>query len=66
MCNNCGKAISVLYSMTVFQLIDYARANKGSPAAAHGRLNEAIAVLQKNGGHSSCISELEALKRSIF
>jgi hypothetical protein len=66
MCYGCGSKISVLYSMTVQQLLDYANENRGSPAAANGRLKEAIEVLQKNGGCSSCIGYLERTMQSIF
>ena len=66
MCRRCSNYISVLYNMTVQELLNYAYANRHSPAAANGRLTEAIYVLQKNGGCSSCISELEETMRSIF
>ena len=66
MCYQCGQKISVLYNLTVQQLLDYAKANRSGPAAANGRLSEAIAVLQKNGGCGSCIRELEETMRGIF
>jgi len=66
MCYDCGKNISVSYGMTVQELLDYAKENKSSPAAAHGRLKEAIEILQKRGGCSSCIRELEDTMKSIF
>ena len=66
MCSNCASKISVLYNKTARELMDYAEANRGSPAAAHGRLDEAVAVLRSNGGCSSCISEVESKKASIF
>ena|GEM_PF-6129106 len=66
MCSNCGSKISVLWSMTVQELLNYALANKGSPAAAHGRLDEAISVLLKNGGCGTCIGKLREVKRNIF
>jgi len=52
--------------MTVQELLNYALANKGSPAAAHGRLDEAISVLLKNGGCGTCIGKLREVKRNIF
>ena len=66
MCSNCGSKISVSYNMTVRDLLNYANANRSSPAAAHGRLDAAIEVLQRNGGCSSCIRELEDTKRGIY
>ena len=66
MCNNCGKKISVLYGMSVQELLNYANANKSSPSAAHGRLKAGIEVLQKHGGCSSCIRKLEDTMKSIF
>lgn len=66
MCNECGKKISVLYSMSVQELLNYAKVNRSSPAAAHGRLDEGIAVLRKNGGCASCIRTLEDTRKSIF
>ena len=66
MCSSCASKISVLYNKTVWGLMEYAEANRSSPAAAHGRLDEAIEVLRKNGGCSSCITEVERKKASIF
>ena len=66
MCSKCGSIISVLYNMTVNELMNYARYNRSSPAAANGRLNEAISVLNRNGGCNSCIREVDDLMRSIF
>jgi len=66
MCSNCSRKISVLYSKTVQELMEYADANRGSPSAAHGRLDAALDVLKRGGGCSSCISEVERKKASIF
>jgi len=66
MCSNCASKISVLYSKTVRELMEYADANRSSPAAAHGRLDEAIAVLRSNSGCGSCINEIERTKSTIF
>ena len=52
--------------MSVGELLDYADRNRSSPAAARGRLDAAIEVLQKMGGCDSCIRELENTKKSIF
>jgi len=66
MCSGCASKISVLYSKTVRELMEYAEDNRSSPAAAHGRLDEAISLLRNNSGCSSCISEVERKKASIF
>ena len=66
MCPKCQEWKSVLYSMSVGELLDYANRNRSSPAAAHGRLDAAIEILQKMGGCASCIRELENTKQSIF
>jgi len=66
MCDDCGRRVSALYGMSVWELLEYANKNRSSPSAAHGRLDAAIEVLQKVGGCASCIRELESTKRSIF
>ena len=66
MCPDCGKKISPLWSMSVNELMNYARANRYNPAATHGRLDTVMEILQKNSGCAPCIKEVADLKRSIF
>ena len=63
-CSSCGSKISVLWSMTVQEIWDYAQSTDA--IAGNGRLRSALDVLRNNGGCNSCIRTIEEKIRTNF
>jgi len=67
MCYNCGKLRSVLYGVSLADLLEKGdNYGRGTAAAAIGCYEEIVRILRASGGCSSCIGMVENRIRNTF